>query len=91
MSIRTFDRRLAPVVAAAALAGLAGCGDDDTPSPEDVQQQLEEAEGKAGEAAEGAKEQLQQGIDEAEEQGGQAEGKAKEALEDLLRQTEEGE
>ena len=84
MTINALGRRLAPVVAAAALAGLAGCGDDDTPSPEDAPQQLEEAEGKAEEALDEALRQLEQ-------QGGQAEGKAKEALEDLLRQTQEGE
>jgi hypothetical protein len=90
MTINALGRRLAPVVAAAALAGLVGCGDD-TPSQEDVEQRLDEGEGEASEAVEGAKEQLQQEIDEAEEQGGQAEGKAKELLEDLLRQTQEGE
>ncbi len=64
MAITSLSRRLAPLVAAAALAGLAGCGDDDTPNADDIQQQIDEAQEKLDEAPE----KLQQGLDEAQEQ-----------------------
>lgn len=85
------DGRLAAILAAGALVGFAGCGDEENevPSADDVQQQIDEGQQQLEQGQEDAQDALNEAEDAVEVSDGR--GEAQEQLEQEAQEQLQGE
>jgi hypothetical protein len=87
------DRRLATVLAASALVGFAACGDEEdegAPTPNDVQQQIDEGQRQLEEGQQQAEDALQDAQDAIDDPAGEAQEQLEQEAQEQL-QGEQGE